>query len=65
MKKKAKYVKTISLLKEKFQVKWVPAPLFVEREEESSIEKINVDVHDNALRIIFLGKLIILKKSYI
>jgi len=34
----------------------------VEREEEFSVEKINVDVTDNAFRIIFLGKLIILKK---
>jgi len=60
--KKAIYEKTISLLKEKFQDKWVPAPLFVEREEESSVEKINVDVPDNTLRIIF-GKTNYIKKK--
>jgi len=52
--KKTKYEKIVSLLKEKYQDKWVPAPLFVENEEESSsVEKINVNVPENTLRIIF------------
>ena len=52
----------ISLLREKFQDKWVPAPLFFKKEEESSIEKINVNIPENTLRIIF-GKTNYIKKK--
>ena len=51
--KKTKYEKIVSLLKQKYQDKWVPAPLFVENEVESSVEKINVNIPENTLRIVF------------
>ena len=51
--KKEKYDKIINLLKEKFQDVWVPAPLFVEQEKEIQIEKINKDVPENHVHIIF------------
>ena len=51
--KKGKFEKILALLKEKSQDKWVPAPLYVETEEEVSIEKINEDVPESTLRIIF------------
>ena len=51
--KKEKIDKIIALLKEKSQDKWVPAPLYVEAEEELSVEKINEDVPESTLRIIF------------
>jgi len=43
----------INLLKEKFQDKWVPAPLFVEQDKEIKIEKINKDIPENHVIIIF------------
>jgi hypothetical protein len=52
-KKKTKYEKIVSLLREKYQDKWVPAPLFVENEEETEIEKINPNIPEKTLRIIF------------
>ena len=61
--KKTKYEKIVSLLKEKYQDKWVPAPLFVENEEESSVEKVNVNVPENTLRIIFANTNYIKKKK--
>ena len=51
--KKGKYEKILALLKEKSQDKWVPAPLYMESEEEISVEKINEDVPESTLRIIF------------
>ena len=61
--KKTKYEKIVSLLKEKYQDKWVPAPLFVENEEESSVEKVNVNIPENTLRIIFANTNYIKKKK--
>ena len=51
--KKEKYEKIIKLLGEKFQDKWVPAPLFIETTEEKKVEKINADIGENTVRIIF------------
>ena len=51
--KKEKYEKIIKLLLEKAQDKWVPAPLYIETEEEIQIQKINSDIPDNTIRIIF------------
>ena len=51
--KKEKYEKIIKLLLEKAQDKWVPAPLYIETEEEIQIQKINKDIQDNTVRIIF------------
>ena len=46
--KKAKYEKIVALLKEKLQDKWVPAPLYLETQEEVRKEKINKDIPDNS-----------------
>ena len=51
--KKDKIEKIVVLLKEKSQDKWVPAPLYIETEEEVSIEKVNEDVPESTLRIMF------------
>ena len=51
--KKDKIDKIVILLKEKSQDKWVPAPLYIETEEEVSIEKVNEDVPESTLRILF------------
>ncbi len=51
--KKEKLDKILALLKEKSQDKWVPAPLYVEAEQEFSVEKVNEDVPDNVLRVYF------------
>lgn len=51
--KKDKIDKIVVLLKEKSQDKWVPAPLYIETEEEVSIEKVNEDVPESTLRIMF------------
>ena len=51
--KKDKIDKIVILLKEKSQDKWVPAPLYIETEEEVSIEKVNEDVPESTLRIMF------------
>lgn len=51
--KKIKYDEIIYLLKEDFLNKWIPAPLYSETEEDTSIEKINEDVPENTIRIIF------------
>jgi len=61
--KKTKYEKIVSLLREKFQDQWVPAPLFVENEEELQVEKINENIPDNTLRIIFGSTNYIKKKK--
>ena len=62
-KKKTKYEKIVSLLREKYQDKWVPAPLFVENEEETEIEKINPNIPEKTLRIIFGSTNYIKKKK--
>jgi hypothetical protein len=51
--KKDKLEKIIAVLKEKSQDKWVPAPLYVEGEEEVSVEKINEEVPESTLIIMF------------
>ena len=51
--RKTKIDQIINLLKEKFQDSWVPAPLFVEQDKEIKTEKINKDIPENTLRIIF------------
>ena len=51
--KRNKLNQIINLLFEKFQDKWVPAPLFIETEVERTIEKINEDIPENTIRIIF------------
>ena len=51
--KKEKLDKIINLLKEKLQDSWVPAPLFVEQDKEIRTEKINSDIPEFHLRIIF------------
>ena len=43
----------INLLKEKFQDIWVPAPLFIEQEKEIKSERINKDIPEFHLLIIF------------
>ena len=53
--KKEKYEKILSLLKLNVQDKWVPAPLFVEEQEEIKIEKINKDIPENVVKVI-IGK---------
>ena len=40
-------------MKERLQDRWVPAPLFVEQDQEIKKEKINNDIPENTLRIIF------------
>ena len=51
--KKLKYDEIINILKEDFQNKWIPAPLFSESEENVSVEIINEDVPENTIKIIF------------
>ena len=51
--KKIKYDEIINILKEDFQNKWIPAPLYSETEEDIQIEKINEDVPENTLKIEF------------
>ena len=60
--KKEKLEKIIKLLLEKAQEKWVPAPLFIETEEEKQIPKINEDIPENTVRLIF-GKTTYAKKD--
>ena len=62
---KDRYSKKIFLLKEKFQNKWVPAPLFLEREEDILVQKINDNIPYNTLRIIFGKTNYIKKKLYL
>ena len=51
--KKEKFDKVINLLKEKMQDVWVPAPLFIEQEKEIKTEKMNKDIPECVVRIIF------------
>ena len=51
--KKIKYDEIINILKEDFQNKWVPAPLYSETNENTTIIKKNEDVPENTLRVIF------------
>ena len=53
--RKEKFEKILSLLKLKFQDKWVPAPLFVENQEEIKVEKINNEIPENCVKMI-IGK---------
>ena len=60
--KKEKLEKIIKILLEKAQDKWVPAPLYIETEEETQVPKINADIPENTIRIIF-GKTTYVKKD--
>ena len=51
--KKIKYDEIINILKEDFQNKWIPPPLYSETDEDTKIEIINEDVPENTIRIIF------------
>ena len=51
--KKIKYDEIINILKEDFQNKWIPAPLYSETEEDTNVEVINEDVPENTIKIIF------------
>ena len=51
--RKQKFDQLINLLKEKFQDIWVPAPLFIEQEKEIKSERINKDIPEYHLLIIF------------
>ena len=42
-----------NILMQKFQNVWVPAPIFVEVEEQKKIKKVNEEIPPNTLRIIF------------
>ena len=60
--KKEKIEKIVKLLAEKSQDKWVPAPLYIESEEEREVIKQNKDIPENTIRIIF-GKTTYSKKE--
>jgi len=60
--KKIKYDEIINILKEDFQNKWIPAPLYSETVEDTKVEIINEDVPENTLRVIF-GKTDYLKNK--
>jgi hypothetical protein len=60
--KKIKYDEIINILKEDFQNKWIPAPLYSETKENTEIIKKNEDVPENTLRVIF-GKTNYLKHN--
>ena len=60
--KSEKIDKIIKLLLQKYQDVWVPAPLYVETEEQKKIKKINQDIPPNQLKIIF-GKTTYSKKD--
>ena len=60
--KKIKYDEIINILKEDFQNKWIPAPLYSETNENTEIIKKNEDVPENTLRVIF-GKTNYLKHN--
>ena len=51
--KKEKLDKIINLLKEKMQDSWVPAPLFIEQDREIKTEKIDKDIPEFHVKIIF------------
>ena len=51
--KKETYDKFLNKLKEQFQDKWVPAPLYYDTIQETQVPKINKDIPENTLRIIF------------
>ena len=51
--KKETLDKLINLLKQYFQDTWTPAPLYAEQDKEIKIEKVNKDIPEFTLRIIF------------
>ena len=59
---KEKYDKNVKILEQFKQDKWVPAPIFIETEEEKKIVKINKDIPENVVRIQF-GKTTYVKKE--
>ena len=50
---KIKYDEIINILREDFQNKWIPAPLFSEIDEEEKNEIINKDIPENTIKIQF------------
>ena len=60
--KKKKYEKIVQLLKANKQNKWVPAPIYIQTEEEKRVQVINEDIPENTVRIIF-GKTNYVKKK--
>ena len=51
--KKNKYDQIINILKEDFMNKWIPAPLYIEKIENISLENIKEDIPENTLRVEF------------
>ena len=51
--KKEKYDEIINILREDFQNKWIPAPLYSEKMENIDLENIKEDIPENVLRIEF------------
>ena len=51
--KKEKYDEIINILKEDFQNKWIPAPLYSENREDTICENIKEDIPENTLRVEF------------
>ena len=62
--KKEKLEKIIKIFLEKQENQWTPAPLYYESEEEKKIQKINIDIPENTIRIIF-GKTNYIEKENI
>ena len=60
--KKIKYDEIINIIKEDFKNKWIPAPLYSEKEEDIEIETINENIAENTLKITF-GKTNYMKKD--
>ena len=56
--------KIIKIFLEKQENQWTPAPLYYESEEEKKIQKINIDIPENTIRIIF-GKTNYIEKENI
>ena len=51
--KKEKYDEIINILKDDFQNKWIPAPLYLEKEEDIKVEVIKEEIPENTIRIEF------------
>ena len=51
--KKEKYDEIINILRDDFQNKWIPAPLYIEKEEDANLEIIKEDIPENTIRIEF------------
>ena len=51
--KKEKYDEIINILRDDFSNKWIPAPLYSEKEEKVDLEIIKEDIPENTIRIEF------------